>query len=79
MSGMMPYPIKKDSLKHKLIADIGKEYPETSEVMKKYFGEDCLGRLSFQIKTLEMACIPFGIDQNRLIQEFEKFSIDRHE
>ena len=62
---------KKDTFKHKLIADIGKKYPETSEVMKKYFGENCLGRLSFKIKTLEMACILFGIDQNRLIQEIE--------
>jgi len=71
MNGMMSYPIKKDSLKHKLIADIGKEYPKTSEVMKRYFGKDCLERLSFKIKTLEMACILFGVDQNRLIQEIE--------
>jgi hypothetical protein len=71
MNGMMSYSIKKDSLKHKLIADIGKEYPKTSEVMKKYFGGDCLERLSFKIKTLEMACILFGADQNRLIQEIE--------
>jgi hypothetical protein len=54
-----------------LIADIGKEYPKTSEVMKKYFGKDCLERLSFKTKTLEMARILFGVDQNRLIQEIE--------
>jgi hypothetical protein len=71
MSGMMSYPIKEEFLKHKLIADVGKEYPKTSEVMKKYFGKDCLERLSFKIKTLEMACILFGVDQNRLIQEIE--------
>lgn len=39
--------------------------------MKKYFGKDCLEKLSFKIKTLEMACILFGVDQNRLIQEIE--------
>ena len=71
MNGMMPYPILKDSLKYKLVADIGKEYPKASEVVKKYFGEDCLERLSFKIKILEMACILFGVGQNRLIQEIE--------
>jgi hypothetical protein len=63
----MPYPIKKDCLQHKLIVDIAKEYPEISEVMRKYFGENCLGRLSLKIKTLEMACILFGVDQKRLL------------
>jgi hypothetical protein len=64
--------IKKDSLKNKLIEDIIKEYPETSKLLKKYFGEDCLENLSFKIKTLEIACILFGVDQNRLIQEFKE-------
>jgi hypothetical protein len=64
--------VKNHSFEHKLIGDIVEEYPETSEVMKKYFGKDCLQRTSFKIKTLEIACILFGVDQNRLIQEFEK-------
>lgn len=68
----MTYPIKKDSLEFKLIADIVKEYPETSEIIKKYFGEVCLERSSFKIKTLEIACILFGINQNCLIQDFEE-------
>jgi hypothetical protein len=69
---MMPYPAKNSLFEYKLIGDIVKEYPETSEVMKKYFGRDCLKRPGFKIKTLEIACILFGVDQNRLIQEFEK-------
>ena len=69
---MRPYPIKIDFFEHKLIGDIIKEYPETSEVMKKYFGEDCLKRSSFRIKTLEAACILIGMNQDGLIQELEK-------
>jgi len=68
----MPYPIKADSFEHKLIRDIVKECPETSEVMKTYFGEECLERPCFKIKTLEMACILFGVGQKRLLQEFEE-------
>jgi hypothetical protein len=68
----MHYPAQKNLFDHKLIGDIVKEYPEISKVMKKYFGEDCLERSSFKIKTLEIACILFGVDQNRLIQEIEK-------
>jgi hypothetical protein len=64
---MMPYPIKIDSFEHKLIGDIIKEYPEISEVMKKYFGEDQLKRSGFRIKTLEAACILIGVNQDGLI------------
>ena len=60
------------SFGHKLIGDILKEYPEMSKIMKKYFGEECLKRPSFKIKTLELACILMGVDQSRVIQEFEK-------
>jgi len=63
----------------KLIGDIVKGYPEASRVVRKYFGEDGLERSSFKIKTLETACILFGVDQNRLIQELEKIlSEDKH-
>ena len=65
------YSEKGPPFEHKLIGDIVKEYPETSEVMKKYFGEECLKRAGFKIKTLEIACILFGVDQNRLIHAFE--------
>jgi hypothetical protein len=57
---------------NKLIGDIVKEYPDTTNVMKKYFGEDCLKRTGFKIKTLEIACILFGVDPNRLIEEIDK-------
>jgi hypothetical protein len=68
----MYYPAQKHLFDHRLIGDIVKKYPKTSEVMKKYFGKHCLERSGFKIKTLEIACILFGVDQNRLIQEIEK-------
>lgn len=70
--GMTSYSIKKPSLEFRLIRDILQEYPGMAGVMKKYFGEKCLERPSFKIKTLELACILLCVDQNRLIQEFEK-------
>jgi hypothetical protein len=60
------------SLEKKLIAHLVKKYPETTEVMKKYFGEDCLKRTGFKIKTLEIACILFDVDPSHLIQDIEK-------
>jgi hypothetical protein len=63
------------SSEHKLIGNILKEHPEMSKIMTKYFGEECLKRPSFKIKTLGLACILLGVDQNRLIQEFEKIQI----
>jgi hypothetical protein len=69
---MTPYSIKGESIEYKLIGDIVKEYPETTEVLKKYFGEGCLRRAGFKIKTLEIACILFDVDPYRMIQEIEK-------
>jgi len=69
---MINFSWENPSFEKKLIGDIVKEYPEASEVMKRYFGEECMERPSFKIKTLELACILFGVDENRLIQEFEK-------
>jgi hypothetical protein len=46
-----------------------------SKIMEGYFGGHCLERPGFKIQTLGMACILFGIDQKRLLQEFEK-SVD---
>ena len=57
---------------NKLIRDIVKEYPDTAKVMKIYFGENCLKRTGFKIKTLEIACILFGVDRSRLIEEIDK-------
>jgi len=57
---------------HKLVGDIVKEYPETTEVMERYFSKGCLKRGEFKIKTLGMACILFDVNPNRLIQEFGK-------
>ena len=56
-------------LDDQLIGEIVKKYPGAPEIVRKYFGEDCLQRASFKIKTLKTACILFGVDRNRLIQE----------
>jgi hypothetical protein len=63
---------KNCSFENKLTGDIVKEYPETMEALEKYFGEDCLTRGGFRIKTLEIACILFDVDPYRMIQEIEK-------
>jgi hypothetical protein len=63
---------KNYSSESKLIGDIVKEYPEITEVLKKYFGQNCLNNTSFKIKTLEIACILFDVDPYRMIQEMEK-------
>jgi hypothetical protein len=69
---MTPFSSKDPSLKNKLIGNILREYPQMSKIMERYFGGYCLERPGFKIKTLEIACILFGVDQNRLIQEIEK-------
>jgi hypothetical protein len=69
---MMQYPAKNFSFEYKLIGDIVKKYPEISEMMQRYFGGYCLKRPGFKIQTLGMACILFGVDRKRLLQEFEK-------
>jgi hypothetical protein len=69
---MTPFSSEALSLENKLIGNIVRENPEVSKVMERYFGGYCLERPSFKIQTLEMACILFGVDQKRLLQEFEK-------
>jgi hypothetical protein len=63
---------KRVPFENKLVRDLVKEYSETTEVLKKYFGEDCLKRAGFKIKTLEIACILFDVDPYRMIQEIKK-------
>ena len=75
----MQYPAENHSLGYRLIGDIVKEYPQSSEIMERYFGQNCLKKPGFKIQTLGMACILLGIDKNRLIQEFEKIRFERHE
>ena len=72
---MTSFSFKSPSLENKLIGNILREYPQMSEIMQKYFGGHCLERPGFRIQTLGMACILFGVDQKRLLQEFEK-SVD---
>jgi hypothetical protein len=69
---MTPFSSKDPSLENKLVGSILREYPEMSRIMERYFGDHCLERPGFKIQTLGMACILFGVDQRRLLQEFEK-------
>jgi len=64
--------MRKEFFEYKLIRHILEDCPETWEILSTYFGRECLKRPSFKIQTLEMACILFGVDQKRLLQEFEK-------
>ena len=69
---MTSFSFKGPSLENKLIGNILREYPQMSEIMQRYFGGHCLQRPGFRIQTLGVACILFGVDQKRLLQEFEK-------
>jgi hypothetical protein len=69
---MTSFSSKAPPLENKLIGNILREYPQMSRIMERYFGGHCLERPGFQIQTLGMACILFGVDQKRLLQEFEK-------
>jgi hypothetical protein len=68
----MPYPAENLSLQYRLIVNIVKEYPQSSEILDRYFGQNCLRWPSFKIQTVGMACMLFGVDQKQLLQEFEK-------
>ncbi|NWG02922.1 MAG: DUF1858 domain-containing protein [Syntrophaceae bacterium] len=77
---MVKYPAKNFLLEYKMIGGIVKEYPEMAVIMERYFGQDCLKKPGFRIKTLEMACILFGVEQDRLVQDLMKLQyVDRHE
>jgi hypothetical protein len=69
---MTLFLFKDPSLENKLIGNILRKYPQTARTMERYFGRHCLERPGFKIKTLEIACILYGVDQNLLVQEFEK-------
>jgi hypothetical protein len=69
---MTSFSSKDLPLENKLIGSILREYPQMAKIMERYFGGHCLQRPTFKIQTLGMACILFGIDQKRLLQEFEK-------
>ena len=68
---MTPFSSEDPSLENKLIGNILKEYPQMARIMERYFGGHFLERSGFKIQTLGMACILFGVDQKRLLQEFE--------
>jgi hypothetical protein len=63
---------KDPPLENILIENILREYPQMSRIMERYFDGHCLERPGFKIKTLEMACILFGVDQDRLVRDLMK-------
>jgi hypothetical protein len=71
MGGIGAYPAMNASLAYKLIGNIAKGDTEISEIMERYFGKDCLKKAGFNIQTIQMACILFGVDQKQLLQEIE--------
>jgi hypothetical protein len=68
----MQYPTENLSLEYRMIGDIVKEYPQSSEILERYFGQIYLKRSGFKIQTLGMAYILFGFNKKQLLQEFEK-------
>jgi hypothetical protein len=66
------FSFKSPSLENMLIGNILRKYPQMSRIMERYFRGHCLERPGFKIQTLGIACILFGVDQKRLLQEFEK-------
>jgi hypothetical protein len=69
---MTSFLSKDPPLENILVGNILREYPQMTAIMETYFGGHCLERPAFKIQTLGMACILFGVDQKRLLQEFEK-------
>ena len=72
----MQYPAENISLEYRLIGDIVKEHPQSSAIMERYFGQNCLKKPGFKIQTLGIACILFGVNQKMLLQEFERIEGD---
>jgi hypothetical protein len=68
---MTPFSSKYPLLENELVGSILREYSQMSEIMERYFGGQCLERPGFNIQTLGMACILFGVDQKRLLKELE--------
>jgi hypothetical protein len=68
---MTPFWSKDLALENKLIGNILRENPKMSKIMQRYFGGYCLEKPGFKIQTLGMACMLFGVDQNRLLKEWE--------
>ena len=69
---MTSFSAKAPPLENRLIGILLKQYPQMSKIMERYFGGHCLKGPGFKIQTLEMACILFGVEQKRLLQEFEE-------
>jgi hypothetical protein len=69
--GIMVFSVN-PPLEYKLIKEIVKGHPEVPEILERHFGEGCLKRKGFKVKTLEMACILFHVDKKLVLQDFER-------
>lgn len=69
---MASFSAKGPPLENRLIGNLLKQYPQMSKIMERHFGGHCLKGPGFKIQTLEMACILFGVEQKRLLQEVEE-------
>jgi len=69
---MTSFSAKAPPLENKLIWNVLRQYPQMSTIIQRHFGGHCLKRPGFKIQTLEMACILFGVETKRLLQEFEE-------
>jgi hypothetical protein len=69
---MTSFSAKAPFLENKLVGSLLRQYPKMSKIMQRHFGGHCLKRPDFQIQTLEMACILFGVEKKQLLQEFEE-------
>ena len=69
---MTSFLSKHPPLENILVGNILREYPQMTTIMETYFGGHYLERPGFKIQTLGITCILFGVDQKRLLQEFEK-------
>jgi len=69
---MMLFSAMAPPLENRLIGILFKQYPQMSKIMERHFGGHCLKGPGFKIQTLQMACILFGVNQKRLLQEVEE-------
>jgi hybrid cluster-associated redox disulfide protein len=59
-----------------LIGDVLKEYPETLEVFKKYFGESCFTCPGAHLESIAFGSLMHGLDAERILQELNECIIE---
>jgi len=59
-----------------LISEILKLHPRGPEGLRNHFGERCLQKRSMRILSLNMACILYGVNIARLLDDLGQAQID---